>query len=64
MKQHYTRAQHAMEALKLAMPKDTMTNIGLNEAYRQGLEDMVNWIGFLGEMGLGDSVSPPSTRTK
>lgn len=33
-----------MEALKTAMQPDSETNLGLNEAYRMGLEDMVNWI--------------------
>jgi len=39
-----TRATRAMEYLKKKLPKDSDTNIGMNEAYRQGLEDMVNWI--------------------
>lgn len=34
-----------MEALKAAMMPDTESNLGLNEAYRQGLEDMVEWMG-------------------
>lgn len=33
-----------MEALKVAMQPDYEGNLGLNEAYRTGLEDMVNWI--------------------
>lgn len=39
-----SRAVLASEALKAAMPADYEGNLGLNEAYRQGLEDMVNWI--------------------
>lgn len=39
-----TRTVYAMEALKEAMPKDNETNIDINEAYRQALEDMVAWI--------------------
>ena len=39
-----TRAQHAMEWLMKQMPKDNIQNLGLNESYRMGLEDMVDWI--------------------
>jgi hypothetical protein len=39
-----TRAQRAADALKAAMRPDYEGNLGLNEAYRMGLEDMVNWI--------------------
>lgn len=39
-----TRAVRAMEALKAKMGPDYDGNLGLNEAYRMGLEDMVNWI--------------------
>lgn len=49
-----TRAEYAMEALKAAMPSDTMENIGLHEAYRSALEDMVEWIG----RDDGPSVNP------
>lgn len=50
-----TRAQHAMEALKAAMPVDSESNFGMNESYRMGLEDMVNWI----DLGI----EPPPTGT-
>ncbi len=39
-----TRSQHAMEYLKAKMRPDYEGNLGLNEAYRSGLEDMVNYI--------------------
>lgn len=39
-----TRAELAREALMAAMPKDYYGNLGLNESYRQGLDDMVAWI--------------------
>lgn len=39
-----TRAQIAREALSAALPKDYFGNIGIHEAYRQGLDDMVAWI--------------------
>lgn len=41
-----TRAVYAMEALKERMELDNEQNIGLHEAYRMGLEDMVAYIDF------------------
>ena len=43
-KEEKTRAVLAMEDLKAKMQPDYMGNLGLNEAYRMGLEDMVQWI--------------------
>lgn len=39
-----TRAELAREALMAKMSEDYMGNLGLNESYRQGLDDMVAWI--------------------
>lgn len=56
-----TRATHAMEWLMKQMPKDTISNLGLNESYRMGLEDMVDWIDGvdLNEPLTGGRTNPP-----
>lgn len=39
-----TRSEYARDALMAALPKDNWSNLGMNESYRRGLDDMVEWM--------------------